>query len=126
MCIFVPLLDSHPAGALVALPFEPPSWSYPFGTDDVGRDVFVRTFVGGRLDLGIASIVVVASFTIGTLLGVVSATSRSRVLSQVIVRIVDGLIAFPFLILVLTLSWSSARRAGHGFSRPGCRRSSSP
>jgi peptide/nickel transport system permease protein len=103
LCIFVPLLDAHPSGALVALPYQGPSWSYPFGTDDVGRDTFVRTFEGGRLDLGIAAIVVSGALTIGTILGVVSATSRSRILSQTIVRIVDGLIAFPFLILVLTL-----------------------
>jgi peptide/nickel transport system permease protein len=102
-CILVPLLDPHSAGALIALPYQPPSWSYPFGTDDVGRDVFVRTFAGGRLDRGIAAIVVGGALTIGTILGVVSATTRSRILGQAIVRIVDGLIAFPFLILVLTL-----------------------
>jgi peptide/nickel transport system permease protein len=102
-CILVPLLDPHSAGALIALPYQPPSWSYPFGTDDVGRDVFVRTFAGGRLDLGIAAIVVGGALTIGTIRGVVSATTRSRILGQAIVRIVDGLIAFPFLILVLTL-----------------------
>jgi len=103
LCIFVPLLDPHSSGGLVGLPFQSPSWSYPFGTDDVGRDVFVRTFAGGRLDLGIAAIVVGGAFAIGTVLGVVSAMARSRIVGQVIVRIVDGLIAFPFLILVLTL-----------------------
>src|SRR5579864_5569428 len=102
LCVFVPMLDSHSAGGLVALPFQPPSWRFPFGTDDVGRDVFVRTFAGGRLDLGIAAIVVGGALTIGTMLGVISATSRSRIVSQGIVRIVDALIAFPFLILVLT------------------------
>ncbi len=86
----------------------------------------MRTFAGGRLDLGIAAIVVGGSLVIGTILGVISATSRSRIVSQGIVRIVDALIAFPFLILVLTLVvvvgatssfWVAARRV--------CRRSSS-
>lgn len=103
LCIFIPIVDAHASAAIVALPFQPPSWKYPFGTDEVGRDVFVRTLAGGRLDLGIATIVVVGSLTIGTVLGVISAISRSRIVSQAIVRIVDGLIAFPFLILVLTL-----------------------
>src|SRR5580658_537520 len=84
LCVLVPILDPHGTDALVALPFQPPSWTYPFGTDEVGRDVFVRTFAGGRLDLGIAAIVVGAAFTIGTLAGVVTATTRSRVLRQLV------------------------------------------
>jgi peptide/nickel transport system permease protein len=103
LCVLVPIVDPHGTDTLGALPFQPPSWAYPFGTDEVGRDVFVRTFAGGRLDLGIAAIVVGAAFTIGTLAGVVTATTRSRIVKQLVVRIVDGLIAFPFLILVLTL-----------------------
>jgi peptide/nickel transport system permease protein len=102
-CVLVPIIDSNSSDALVALPFQHPSLSYPFGTDDVGRDVFVRTFAGGRLDLAIAAVVVGASFAIGTLLGVVTATTRLGWLDRIIVRVIDAFIAFPFVILVLAV-----------------------
>ena len=98
-----PDLRPNGADALVGLPFQHPSLSYPFGTDDVGRDVFVRTFSGGRLDLAIAFIVVGSSLTIGTLLGVITATTPAAWLDRMLVRLIDALIAFPFLILVLAL-----------------------
>lgn len=101
MCVLVPALSSTSPDALEALPFEHPSWAHPFGTDDVGRDVFIRTFAGGRLDLGIAFIVVVGAGLIGLLVGVISATTERVWIDRSIMRFVDAIIAFPFLILVL-------------------------
>ena len=48
---------------------EPPSLSYLFGTDHLGRDVFSRVIVATRLDLGIAFSAVAISFCVGCALG---------------------------------------------------------
>ena len=59
-----------------------PSGAHPFGTDTVGRDVFVRTWLGGRNDLMMVVLVVVASSIIGTLVGrLYSRISRIRKIS---------------------------------------------
>ena len=67
--IMIPLLAANGPNVIAAAPFLPPSWSHPFGTDDVGRDVFVRTFAGGRSDLLAATGTVLFSFIVGTVIG---------------------------------------------------------
>lgn len=47
----------------------PPSWSHPFGTDEIGRDLFVRTMLGGQYSTRVALFVAVLSTVLGTLLG---------------------------------------------------------
>jgi peptide/nickel transport system permease protein len=86
MCIVVPFLYPYGPNDFVAAPFQSPSLAHPFGTDAVGRDVFLRTWAGGRVDLG-------------TLAG----SSRQRWLDSLIMRIVDAVIAFPLVILLLAL-----------------------
>jgi peptide/nickel transport system permease protein len=100
--IIVPAVDPGAVNAL-GNPLQPPSWSHPFGTDELGRDVFVRTAYGGRIDLGIAIAGVVVSLLIGTLIGTLAGISRQRWIDSILMRIVDAFIAFPFVILVLTL-----------------------
>jgi peptide/nickel transport system permease protein len=102
-CILVPILSSTPSDAIVGEPYEPPSWAHPFGTDTVGRDLFVRTFEGGRLDLFLAALTIGASLIIGTVIGTLAGASRRRWVDSVAMRIVDAVIAFPFLVLILVL-----------------------
>jgi peptide/nickel transport system permease protein len=102
-CIAVPPLWRHGPNALVGLPYQSPSTEFPFGTDSSGRDLVPRVFAGGRLDLLVAAIVVGASLAFGTLVGVLAGTSR-RLADAVVMRIVDALLSFPFLILILTLT----------------------
>jgi peptide/nickel transport system permease protein len=101
--ILVPVLAAHPAGAIVAAPYSPPSAAHPFGTDTLGRDVMVRVFSAGRLDLAIAAITVLLSMIIGLMVGIVSGAARRRVVDVLLMRVVDAVIAFPFLVLVLVL-----------------------
>lgn len=102
-CIFVPVFSPYTATAIAGSPMEPPSFSHPFGTDTVGRDVFVRTWLGGRNDLMMVVMVVVASSVIGTLVGVVAAMS-SRVTDSILMRITDALISFPGMIIVMAIA----------------------
>ncbi|MFL6163830.1 MAG: ABC transporter permease [Jatrophihabitantaceae bacterium] len=101
--VFVPLLATQSSGAIVAAPYSAPSAGHPFGTDTLGRDVLVRVFSAGRLDLAIAAITVLLSMAVGGVVGVISGAARRRSVDAVLMRLVDAVIAFPFLVLVLVL-----------------------
>lgn len=102
-CIFVPILSPYSSSEIVAAPYEAPSASHPFGTDSVGRDMMVRVFVAGRLDLAIAAITVLAALLIGSVIGTLAGGSKRRWVDTSLMRLVDAMIAFPFLVLVLVL-----------------------
>jgi len=103
MCIFVPMLWSHDPGEFVAAAFQSPSIAHPFGTDAVGRDVFVRTFAGGRVDLVAAVVTAGFALVVGTTIGTFSGATKRRWLDSTLMRIVDAVISFPLLILLLAL-----------------------
>jgi peptide/nickel transport system permease protein len=80
----------------------PPSWGHPFGTDNFGRDVFSRVLWGTRIDLQIAVLGVVFPFLIGTGVGTVAGFFGGWV-DAVLMRIIDVVLAFPFLVLMLSI-----------------------
>jgi peptide/nickel transport system permease protein len=72
-----------------------------FGTDNLGRDVFVRALAATRLDIALAVAAVGVSLVLGTLLGaIMGVTGRSKV-SVVLNLVVDSINAFPFIVLAL-------------------------
>ena len=79
---------------------EPPSLSYLFGTDHLGRDVFSRVIVATRLDLGIAFSAVAISFCVGCALGG-AAGFWGGWTNRVIGRISDAIMAFPLFVLAM-------------------------
>lgn len=103
LTIVVPMLSSHSATDIAGAPLSPPSLAHPFGTDTVGRDVFVRTWLGGRNDLLMVILVVLASSTIGTLVGVVAAMG-SPLTDSVLMRLTDAIISFPGMIIVMAIA----------------------
>lgn len=78
------------------------SWAFPLGTDDVGRDIVSRLIFGSRLSLFIGLVVVGSSLLGGVLLGLIAGFS-GRLVDNVIVRVMDVLLAFPSLLLALVL-----------------------
>ena len=81
---------------------QSPSLGHPFGTDDLGRDVFSRVIHGARISI-IISLTAVSLGTGGALiLGTVSAYNRGWV-DMTIQRFVDAYMAFPGLVILLTL-----------------------
>jgi peptide/nickel transport system permease protein len=96
-----------PADAATAMDMtarlSPPTWKHPFGTDQLGRDLMVRVLLGAQLSLGIAVTAVLMSIVIGLPLGMVSGYVGGRV-DNVLMRLVDTLLAFPALLLALTIS----------------------
>lgn len=86
---------------------KPPSDVYWFGTDAYGRDVLSRTLWGGQISLIIAAAVAVLSTVIGTLIGLLA--GYFRVMDAVVMRVMDGLMAIPGILLaVAMLSLSKA------------------
>lgn len=76
--------------------------SHFFGTDDLGRDVFVRTLSGTRVTLLVALVASLVSLVIGVAWGAIAGYAGGKV-DAVMMRIVDALYALPFIFLVILL-----------------------
>jgi peptide/nickel transport system permease protein len=103
-CLLIPIINSTDPNALLAAPLQPPSAEHPFGTDTVGRDVFIRVFYAGRVDIALAALCVMVPLVCGTVIGTVVGASRSRAIDALAMRLTDGVIAFPFVLLILTIA----------------------
>ena len=82
--------------------FEGPSWDHWLGTDQIGRDIYARIIVGARLAVVIGVGASLISVLTGTITGLVSGYFGGKI-DFVIQRIVDGVQAFPGLVLLLLL-----------------------
>jgi peptide/nickel transport system permease protein len=103
VAIFAPLIAPYPPNAQNLInSFQPPSWSHLMGTDNLGRDVFSRVVYAARVDLQIGFITTYVPLTYGLLLGAVAGYFGGWV-DTVIMRLVDVVIAFPFLVLVIAI-----------------------
>lgn len=82
--------------------YRPPSQSHPMGTDKFGRDVLSRVIYGSRVSLGIGIFAVLLAALLGTVVGAFSGYVGGRA-DDAAMRIVDGFLAFPRLLLIVTL-----------------------
>jgi peptide/nickel transport system permease protein len=78
-----------------------PSHAHWFGTDDVGRDVWSRIIYGARLSMLVGGSVVLLACLLGLGFGLVS--GYYRVLDNALMRVMDGLMAFPGIILAIAM-----------------------
>jgi len=79
----------------------PPGLGRPFGTDNFGRDILSRVISSGRVSLLIGLAVMALSTLVGTVAGLL--TGYYRRLDAILMRILDGLMAFPAILLALAL-----------------------
>ena len=95
----LPLAD--PNAMTVADRLTAPCSQYLLGTDEYGRDVLSRLVAGARVSLWVGGCVTLFSCAIGTVVGLLS--SYFKVLDAVLMRICDGLIAIPGILLAIAL-----------------------
>jgi oligopeptide transport system permease protein len=81
---------------------QPPSLDHLFGTDSLGRDLFVRTFIGGRISLMVGVLGAFVAVIIGTVYGAASGFLGGKV-DRAMMRILEILYSIPFMFLVIVL-----------------------
>jgi peptide/nickel transport system permease protein len=79
-----------------------PTSAHPFGTDDLGRDVLSRVVWGGRTSMQAGVLSIFLAICVGVPIGLVAGYYR-RTIDQVIMRLTDAWLSFPFLILAIGL-----------------------
>jgi peptide/nickel transport system permease protein len=77
-----------------------PSWAHLLGTDEIGRDILSRLIYGSRVSLQIVFVSIVLSLAVGGAIGLVSGYIGGKI-DGFIMRVMDGLLAFPLLVLAL-------------------------
>ncbi len=103
LAVAAPLLTSYnPNAQNLNETLQGPSAQHLLGTDQLGRDVWTRLLYGLRLDLSIACLAVLFPFTLGVVLGSIAGYFGGWV-DNVIMRVVDVVVAFPFYVLLIAL-----------------------
>ena len=101
--IFAPQIAPHsPIDQAFTDQLRPPSPPHLFGTDEFGRDIFSRVLYGARIALVIGVLADGIALALGVVLGVVSGYFGGRV-DAVVMRSVDVLLAFPYLLLAMVV-----------------------
>lgn len=102
IALLAPLLAPHDPAAISPLTrLKPPSTEHWFGTDALGRDLYSRVVHGARVSLLVGFGVMAASTLAGIAIGV--AAGFIRVLDGVIMRMVDGMMSIPPVLLAIAL-----------------------
>ena len=100
--LIIPSVSSIDPNAMVVIDrLKPPSLAHPFGTDEFGRDLMIRILCGARVSLGVGCSVALLSCLFGTIIGIYA--SYFKLLDHILMRICEGLIAIPGVLLAIAL-----------------------
>lgn len=102
MAIFVPILSPYDYAEQTGVYNSPPTADFWFGTDNLGRDVFVRSWVGARISLLIGISAAIINLVVGVVYGSVSGLIGGRV-DNIMMRICDILNSVPELLIIILL-----------------------
>ena len=100
--IFVPILSPYHYSEQTGHFNQPPSTNFWFGTDNLGRDIFVRCWIGARISLFVGFTAAIINVIVGVIYGSIAGLMGGKV-DNVMMRIVDILNAIPYLVVVILL-----------------------
>ncbi len=104
LCIVGPFISTQSYESTnLAYGAQPPSAEHWFGTDELGRDILIRTLIGGRISIGVGFAATTVALMIGVIYGMVAGYFGGR-LEAVMMRFVDMIYALPFIIIVILLT----------------------
>ncbi|RWH67693.1 ABC transporter permease [Mesorhizobium sp.] len=101
LAVVAPLYAGDPVNMDPFKRLQPPSAEMWFGSDNLGRDVFARTIFGARISLLVGLLSAACATLTGLLIGVIAGYSRS--FDNVVMRIMDGLMSIPTILLAIAL-----------------------
>lgn len=103
LAVFAPMFSRYDFAAQNAKAMNQwPSWEHLFGTDQAGRDLWVRNWMGARVSLSIGLIVVVINTLIGCAVGGISGYFGGKV-DMLVMRLIDVLYGIPMIILAILI-----------------------
>ncbi|MCM8745158.1 ABC transporter permease [Thermomicrobium sp. CFH 73360] len=106
---FGSLLAPHdPVQPNVAVKLQPPSSTYWFGTDELGRDVLSRVMSGAKYSLGVAFIILSIAVLVGTVVGLIAGYAGG-IVDEFLMRVTDLFLAFPALVLAMAIAATLGR-----------------
>lgn len=100
-----PLSIHHPFTSVyddIGRPFQPRSASFPFGTDQQGRDIVARTAAGARISLTVGLVVEIFALVVGVTVGVLGVYAPGWIASPLL-RLTDAMFAFPDILLAILI-----------------------
>jgi peptide/nickel transport system permease protein len=100
--IILPFFLRDPLSTDVLIAFRPPSFSYLFGTDKFGRDIFSRCVSAARMDIAVGLSIAFSAMFFGVIIGLTAGVVGGRV-DETIMRLTDLVLAFPGFVLALVL-----------------------
>ena len=87
--------------AAIKLKNQGPSWRFPLGTDQLGRDMFARVMLAGRVSLAVGFVAMIIAIVFGTTVGVLAGYFRH--LDGILMRLTDMFLALPLIPLLLVM-----------------------
>lgn len=103
IAVFVPMVSSHTYDEQnLMMPNQSPSFEHWFGTDNLGRDIFIRVLYGARISLAIGIVASLINFFIGVIYGGIAGFCGGKV-DRIMMNIVDILYSVPTLLYVILL-----------------------
>ena len=104
MCIFAPYIYPHPYNEQnIEITNQGPTLEHIFGLDDLGRDIFARIWMGGRVSLAIGIVGALVSLVVGTLYGGISGFCGG-IVDDIMMRILEVLVGIPYMVVVIVVS----------------------
>jgi peptide/nickel transport system permease protein len=101
--VLAPIIAPHDPMALQMRDrFQGPSFAHPLGTDELGRDLLSRLIYGARVSMSVGVLSVGLAALVGVPLGLIGSYYGGRS-DSIIMRLMDGLLAFPAIILALAI-----------------------